>query len=117
MHKLSEDPRCGPYEMNLKGTLLYTTIVVVGAGVIDLRGTEEPIESFRDVSWYYGFSFLPLFLSFSFLISYMRHTHTYTHTESRVNRILLSDDIAAMLQGRQSDKYMDMPSRKWMVNL
>lgn len=28
----------------------------------------------------------------------------------------LSDGIAA-LQGRQSDKYMDMPSRKWMVNL
>lgn len=29
----------------------------------------------------------------------------------------LSDGIAAQLQGRQSDKYMDMPSRKWMVNL
>lgn len=29
----------------------------------------------------------------------------------------LSDGIAALLQGRQSDKYMDMPSRKWMVNL
>lgn len=35
------------------------------------------------------------------------------------NRTLgpLSDGIAAQLQGRQSDKYMDMPSRKWMVNL
>jgi len=29
----------------------------------------------------------------------------------------LSDGIAMSLQGRQSDKYMDMPSRKWMVNL
>lgn len=29
----------------------------------------------------------------------------------------LSDGIAAPLHGRQSDKYMDMPSRKWMVNL
>jgi len=29
----------------------------------------------------------------------------------------LSDGIDTPLQGRQSDKYMDMPSRKWMVNL
>jgi len=101
MHELSEDLRSGPREMNLKGTLLCATIAVVDAEVIDLRGTEEPMEPFRDVNQYYKFS-----LSFS--SSY--------DARSRV-RLFLSDDIATPLQGRQSDKYMDMPSRKWMVNL
>jgi len=52
----------GPRETNLKGTLLYATIAVVDAEVIDLRATAQLIEPFRDVNRYYGFSLFPLSL-------------------------------------------------------
>lgn len=62
--------------------------------VIDLRGMEKPNVRERS-GGYYGLE---------------RDTQSRTPAP-------LSDGIATPLHGRQSDKYMDMPSRKWMVNL